>query len=192
MTIFGKIVLGALILVVGGGAFYGVVSYVSNDALTEKEIVAIATTTPVVVVATTTASTTPEKPLEKKMAFAELMKQGGSYKCTVTQNVSTMSSDGIVYIHDDFIKATFSTNVGGQTIGTSMIARDGYTYSWTTTSKGVGYKAKISEKTGAPTNASTSATYAWNGDQIGEYDCQPWVADDTMFDLPKSITFSLL
>ncbi len=189
MTIFGKIVLGGLLLVVAGGALYGVTSFVSNDVPKQEEVV-IVTTTPQVVVATTTASSTLQKPTGKKIAFTELMKQGGSYKCTVTQNVANMASNGIVYIHNNLIKANFSTSIQGQTIDSNMISRDGYTYTWTTMMKGVGYKVKIVEKSDQTPKGAASTTYTWNGEQIGEYDCQALTADDSIFELPKDIVFS--
>ena len=183
--------MGTLLFAVVGGAFYGVTSYMNKDTeFTPSQVNTAATSTEEVVMATTTASTTKNTPPGKKIAFTELMKQGGSYKCTVTQNVANMASNGAVYIHNNLIKATFSTNIQGQTIDTNMVVKEGYTYTWTSMTKGIGYKVKTVEKTDETSVGKSSATYTWNGEQIGEYDCQAWVADDSIFNLPKDITFS--
>ncbi len=193
MTLFGKIILGGLLVVVAGGVYYGVSTKVANDTQADELVIATTTdTVPVVVMATTTASTTKEVPTGKKMAFTEFMKQGGSYKCTVTQNVANMISNGTVYIHNNKIKANFTTSIQGQTIETNMIAMEGYTYTWTNMSKGAGFKSKITPPKSDPnTNAAASATYTWNGEQIGDYNCEAWVVDTTTFELPKSVTFTL-
>ncbi len=188
MTIFGKMIVGALLLVVAGGVYYGVSSSVKNDVAPENTVVE--TPAQDAVVATTTASTTSETSAGKKIAFSEFLKKGGSYKCTVTQTVANMTSNGTVYIDDANVKGSFSTSISGQTIDTNMIAKDGYTYTWTSMSKGVGYKAKIDKGAGGDSTASTSATYTWNGSQIGEYNCEPWTVDKTMFALPSSVTFT--
>jgi predicted membrane-bound mannosyltransferase len=140
MTIFGKIVMGTLLLVVVGGVFYGVTSYVNKDTASTSLPVVATTTTPVVEVtiatttASTTASTTPEKPASKKIPFIEFMKQSGAYKCTVTQTVATMTTNGTVYLDNGKVKADFAMSIAGQSINTSMIIRDGYSYTWTSNS----------------------------------------------------------
>lgn len=190
MTIFGKIVMGTLLFAVAGGAFYGVTSYVNKDTVATSLQVAT-TTTPVteVVVATTTASTTNEVPTGKKIAFTEFMKKGGSYKCTVTQTVATMTTNGTVYLDDGKVKADFAVSVAGQSINTSMIVRDGYSYTWTSNSPTKGLKTKIASKAG-DTSASSKGTYTWDGSQIGEYSCDAWVAEASMFEIPKTVTFT--
>ncbi len=191
MTIFGKIVLGGLLFVIAGSVFYGVTSYVSNDAPKEEVKVVVATTTEeMVVVATTTASTTPEKPSGKKIAFSEFMKQDGAYKCTVTQTVATMTTNGTVYLDSGKVKADFAVSVAGQSINTSMIVRDGYSYTWTSNTPTKGFKTKIATSEGDG-SASPKGTYTWDGSQIGDYSCESWTADASMFEVPKTVTFTV-
>ena len=192
MTIFGKMVLGGLLLVIAGGVFYGVTSYVSNDAPQEEAKVVVATTTQEVAqVATTTASTTPEKPAGKKIAFSEFMKQGGAYKCTVTQTVATMTTNGTVYLDSGKVKADFAVSVAGQSINTSMIVRDGYSYTWTSNSPTKGFKTKIAGSTAGGGSTSPKGTYTWDGSQIGEYSCESWTAEASMFEVPSTVTFTV-
>ena len=195
MTIFGKIVLGGFSLIAACGIYYGTTLYMSKDAVisqteveTKTEETALVSAT---VTATTTASSSLEKISDKKIAFTEFMKKGGAYKCTVLQTVATMTSKGTVYIHDKLIKGNFSTSIQGQTIDANMIIRDGYSYSWTSMQADKGFKTKIVDQTG-DIKVKPSSTYSWNGEQIGEYDCQTWTADDSVFELPKSVIFSIV
>lgn len=192
MTIFGKIVMGTLLFAIAGGVFYGVTSYVNKDtAVIPTQVTA--TTTPVseVVVATTTASTTKEVSSGKKIAFTEFMKKTGSYKCTVTQTVATMTTNGTVYLDSGKVKADFAVSVAGQSINTSMIVRDGYSYTWTSNSPTKGFKTKIATNTTGNSSSSPKGTYTWDGSQIGEYSCDAWVAEASMFEIPKTVTFTV-
>lgn len=191
MTIFGKIVMGTLLFAVVGGAFYGVTSYVNKDTEVTPSQVST-TTTPVieVLVATTTASTTSGVPSGKKIAFSEFMKKSGSYKCTVTQTVATMTTNGTVYLDEGKVKADFAVSVAGQSFNTSMIVRDGYSYTWTSNSPTKGFKTKIAGGTES-NSTSSKGTYTWDGSQIGEYSCDSWVAEASMFEVPKTVTFTV-
>ncbi len=194
MTIFGKIVLGGLLFGIVGVIFYGVTSSVKNEiprqdiaATTTQEVITASTTASVALSAET--STTSVKLSGKKMAFSEFMKQGGAYKCTVTQTVATMTTNGTVYLYGAKVKANFAVSVAGQSIDTSMILRDGYSYTWTSNSPTKGFKTKIVNN--AENNqTSPKGTYTWDGSQIGEYDCSPWIAENSMFEIPSTITFT--
>lgn len=200
MTIFGKLVLGFFMLIVGSGVFYGVTTYVQKDSAKEIEtavIADVATSTASVdassteiITGTSTASTTTDtKPSGKKIPFTEFMSKGGSYKCEVTQIVATMTTKGTVYMHDALVRAEFSNSVAGQSLNTTMIARDGYMYSWTSLTPNKGYKTKIAA--GADSGAKNqAATYTWNGSQVGDYSCAAWNADDSLFDIPTTVTFT--
>lgn len=195
MTIFGKIVLGVLSLIVVGGIFYGVTSTVEKDTASQEVVIATSTVQETEVATTTasstmsgSASTTTDKPSGKKMAFSEFMKQGGSHKCTVTQTVASMTTNGTVYIDGSKISASFAVSVAGQSINTSMIVRDGYTYTWTSNDPTKGFKTKVVATTG-DNSAGPKGTYTWDGSQIGEYSCDPWTAEASMFELPKTVTF---
>jgi hypothetical protein len=196
MTIFGKIILASFMIVVSTGVYFGLSSYVKQDA--EAEVVAeefSTSTDPLPFLegsATTTDAsltqmgTSTEQGSSKKIPFTEFMSKGGSYKCNITQVVSTMTSKGVVYMHDELVRLEFATSLAGQSMNTTMIAREGYMYSWTDASPTKGYKTKI--VTSATENPKT---YTWNGSQVGDYTCQEWKADDTLFDLPKTVTFAV-
>ncbi len=144
----------------------------------------------------TVVNTTPEQqetqqPTGKKMAFSQFMKQGGSYKCIVRQYVNDTDTQGTVYLNDGLMRGEYSTAVQGQNIDATIIVRDGFAHTWTSMSPTMGFKSKIVEdpETGS---TGTAGTYSYNADQIGEYDCQPWTADASLFVLPAGITFKVV
>src|SRR3989344_8600079 len=125
---------------------------------------------------------------EKKMAFAEFIKQDGAYKCTVTQNVEGTSTQGTTYINNGMVRGEFKTEVKGMSVDSNMIVRDGYTYAWSSAAPTMGFKAKVMmDSTNA--DAFASGSYSWNAEQIGDYNCEVWTADEAKFVLPKGVTF---
>ncbi len=132
-----------------------------------------------------------EAPAEsgKKMAFSEFLKQGGAYKCTVNQSVAGTDTAGTTYIHNGLIRGEYSTKTAGMNIATSLIVRDGYSYTWTSVAPTMGFKAKVVDNAVVNTGAAMSASYSWNAQQIGDYNCEAWAADDSMFTVPASVTF---
>lgn len=135
---------------------------------------------------------TPEVPATqgKKMAFTEFIKQGGSYKCSVNQNIQNMEMKGTVYISGALVRGDYSMQMEGMDMNSYMVVRDGYTYTWSSMMPTMGYKAKVIETlpTTDPTTGA-SGSYSWNADQIGDYDCAPWTKDDSVFAIPKEIDF---
>lgn len=125
----------------------------------------------------------------KKMAFSQFVKQGGTYKCTVNQNVGGTETKGITYISGGMINGEYSTSVQGMNITSNVIVRDGYTYSWSSMMPGAGFKSKVVANTEANNNAGMSGTYSFNAEQIGDYSCEEWSGDQSKFNLPSGITF---
>jgi hypothetical protein len=141
-------------------------------------------------------STNPEvsvsqTPTGKKMSFSSFLENDkGSYKCVVNQDVQGIESLGLVYISNGKVRGDFSTSVQGMSIDTSFIVKDGYSYAWNSLTKN-GFKFKASgDKGQVNPGTSTSGTYSWNAEQIGDYDCQDWNEDSSVFALPTNITFS--
>lgn len=127
----------------------------------------------------------------KKMAFSELMKQGGSYQCVVTQYIDsayTATTEGKVFINNTNIRADFAINTQGMQFTTSMITRDGSVYTWTSLAN-IGYKTKQSQEKQQGQNIGTSGQFAWNSEMVDGYQCDPWAPDMSKFTLPTNITF---
>ena len=194
-------------LLLATGLFYGVASYVekdNNDALTaETSKPAVAEsptlTEDTLLTASTTLSSTTTSPTSatttvkysKKIPFAEFMSKGGSYTCDITQTMANMTSTGKVYIHNGQVRVELAISLAGQSMTTTMVSRDGYMYTWTSSSPTKGYKTKIVDANAQTNGTSTASTYTWNGSQVGDYTCTPWTVDSSMFDLPKTVTFTV-
>lgn len=201
MTLFGKLVMGVVMLFISVSIFYGLRSYVQNDSVIAPVPVVESSSTDLFPVpssatdqststeATTTLSgtSTESKTGSKKIPFTEFMSKGGSYKCEIMQTVANMTSKGTVYMHDALVRLEFSTSIASQSINTTMIARDNYMYTWTSTTPNKGYKTKIAQQ---KAGSKPVGTYTWNGSQVGDYTCEAWKADDSFFELPSGVTFS--
>lgn len=128
----------------------------------------------------------------KKMAFSQFVKQGGSYQCSVDQYLDNynIKTSGTVFLDKGKIRGNFSTNYNGTKIDASTIVRDGFAYTWTSMNS-TGYKTPIVETNGSAESSVTVSgnTYSFNTDQIGDYNCQEWKADASVFVVPANITF---
>ena len=125
----------------------------------------------------------------KKMAFSEFIKQGGSYKCEVKQSMNDFNSGGTVYISNGNIRGDFTTVAEGQTAQTSFMLKDGFTYNWSSLAPNMGVKVPVAVDSETTVN---SEVYSWSANQIGDYDCEPWVADAARFIVPTNINFTLI
>jgi hypothetical protein len=133
-------------------------------------------------------NTNDEQPSGKKMAFSQFLKQSGAYKCEVKQYMSDFENSGTMYVSGKNMRGEFSTVAEGRTMTSSFLSRDGYSYTWSSMTPGMGFKIKAETET-SNENADINGTYAWSADQIGDYNCENWVVDATKFELPKNVTF---
>lgn len=172
-TISNKVIAGilvGLVVVVGGYLVFR-----SNGAKENGEV----------------AGDTTQQPAGKKMAFSDFVKQGGAYKCEVKQYLSDFENTGTVYINGENISGNYNTVAEGRKIDTSFIMRDGYSYTWSSMAPNMGFKVKVdTTNAGADGDATTQGTYSWNAKQIGDYNCEPWIVDQSKFELPKGVTFT--
>lgn len=186
MTLFGKALVSIIVLGLAGGGYFMYQNKSSVDSMENatKPVQGIAVGEP-----------NPSAPQGKKMAFSQLMAQNGTYKCTVNQYVGDIESKGTVYMSGGLLRAEFATTVQGRAIDTTMITRDGYTYTWTSMAPTMGFKAKVvapttEGNTNVNANTKTSGSYSWNAEQIGDYNCEAWTVDQSKFTVPSSITFT--
>lgn len=191
MTLFGKFVFTVLGIVLAFGIFYGVTSFVKDDSAQEvaKEAVPVMEETATPTASSTDASSTSALNTAKK-PFYELLATEGDRTCTITQMMGTVSSVGTVYMHEGLVRAEFSTSIANNTIKSTMIARDGYMYSWTDTASSTGTKSKMPTRGADGKVVTNSAVKTWDGSQVKDYTCTDWKADATLFEIPKQITFA--
>lgn len=177
-------IIALAVIVIGGGYML----------LQSKDSAPVVTNTDTETQTETETNTQEEEtatPTSKKMAFSEFLKQGGAHKCTVNQNIQDMETKGTTYISGDMIRGEYAMNIQGMDMTSTFIVRDGYTYTWSSIMPNMGFKSKIVETT--PTtnpNQGTSGSYSWNADLIGDYNCETWRADSSLFEIPTGITFT--
>ncbi len=176
MTLFGKILLG-LVLVVG------VVLIVKGGA--KKDDVAVETTDDSVAEEETSA----ENPGVFNGSMKDLLARGGSHKCTFSQEVDNSKSTGTVYISGKKMRGDFATleTTTNMNMESHMISDGEFAYVWSAAMP-MGMKMKIDMGTESPENVSQGMDY----DQKLDYSCEAWVADETKFSVPTEIKFSEL
>jgi hypothetical protein len=168
MTIFGKLLTSGLVIVfVLLGYFF----------VTHQKQVS----------SSNVSSTTVQ--IQKKIPFSELVKQQGPYACTIAQYSDGSSTQGLVYISGDRIRGIFTVASGDKNIDSNVLILDGYTYSWVSHMKGNGYKIKNKENNLTSTTTKDTS-YTWDPSSVGDYSCKEWSVDETMFALPKEVTFT--
>jgi hypothetical protein len=87
------------------------------------------------------------------------------------------------------IRGEFSTKVQSMNINSTIVVRDGYSYAWSSAAPTMGFKIKVVENINANGSGDTSGGYSFNAEQIGDYNCEEWSYDISMFALPTNITF---
>ncbi|MEN9338029.1 MAG: hypothetical protein RIQ41_343 [Candidatus Parcubacteria bacterium] len=122
----------------------------------------------------------------KKMAFFDFAKQGGTYLCSVDQEVNGVRVKTTMYL--DKGKMRGETSLSGPTgpMTATFVIRDGYVYYWASIMpKDTGIKLKYDATNYKPGDFSQF-------DQMGDYTCEGWVADPTKFIIPTTITFQAM
>ena len=125
----------------------------------------------------------------KKMAFDVFVKQGGSYVCTVHQSVNNVDSVGTVYVSNGQMRGDFDVSTQGTKMTSSMIMKDGFMYSWSSSAPTMGFKMAINNETAAASTGGTDVS-AYGYNQFGDYDCDAWSGDSSKFNLPASVKFT--
>ena len=124
----------------------------------------------------------------KKMAFLDFVKKGGSYKCEVNQLINNTQTKGTTYINNRMIRGEYNTTVQGINITSMMIVRDGFAYNWNSMMPNAGFKIKVDGNYNS-SGVETSGNYSFNGETIGDYNCDAWTVDQSKFAVPTNITF---
>jgi len=89
------------------------------------------------------------------------------------------------------VRGEFAVQTQGMNIDSNMIVRDGYTYIWSSMMQGMGFKSKaVASDSATNPETGTLGSYAWDAEQIGDYNCEAWNPDVTIFTLPEGVIFS--
>lgn len=119
--------------------------------------------------------------LEASAAYSEFVKKGGSLKCITKSSENGGEANAIVYISNRMAREEVTIHIYQNfSMDATVIVRDGYMYSWDPSTKNGG-RTKMPE---------SSEIYPFSQiNSTGSYDCEPWEADASMFDLPKDVIF---
>jgi hypothetical protein len=174
-----KTVLSIAIVIVFAGAFY---YYVHKNMSVTQPVEGRPTGTTQAPPQTTYSSTSPATG-GKKVPFSQLAQEEGTYKCSVTQIAD--NAKGTIYMDSGLVKGEFNTAYNGTPVTAFFLMRDGYIYTWNSLTPGTGMKMKSTIKPGDSATATPSYL-----NSFGDYDCEEWSADASVFVAPKNTTFT--
>ena len=126
------------------------------------------------------------------MNFANVLRQGGSYKCEVDQDVLGTATKSTIYISNGKASGEFKTKIKGVSADTRFIMRDGVSYTWNSATPKTGFSADTTTDITSSTKSSASGTYYWDVDQVGGYNCAAWRPDEAKFIIPDTINFKTI
>lgn len=122
--------------------------------------------------------------VENKIAFAEFLKNNKeSYKCTVYYPFQAGTVVATIYRADNMIRGEYKSPY--ENVEVKFIIRDGYYYPWTSKSA---TSTKIAIPRDPQGNQSGEIYYSYIR-SVGEYECNPWTMDASMFAVPQNIKF---
>lgn len=121
--------------------------------------------------------------LRSLMSFAE------NQQCSFAD--SETESEGNVYVSGGNMRGDFTTISDNTTAGSHVIVRGDNLYLWMDSSED-GFRTSITEIEEATSEIgkyARDAGSALNLDQEVDYECSPWAADNTMFEVPTNVNF---
>lgn len=111
-------------------------------------------------------------------------------KCTFSAVAENGGYEGVVYSSGGKFRGDFTSTSGTETTTSHMIIDGTTNYTWTD-GQTTGYKMTVeSEEAVKPEVSATSPAAVADLNQKADYKCAVWVPDDSLFELPKDITFT--
>ncbi len=130
-----------------------------------------------------------------KNTITAIITSGESYQCSYSSESEGSVETANTYIAKggDRQYMNYTTESNGMTTQHYMVVKDGYSYTWDSNST-EGYKFKITKSEGGKIEFEASEDTDNSNDVFEqaydyEYDCKPWVVQESRFDLPSGITF---
>jgi hypothetical protein len=168
------VVIAAVIILalIGGGAYL---------SMNKKTSVPAAGTA-----AGNTRQTNPSQEATPLKSLKDLFLSGISQKCTYSDNTSGNQISGTTYIANGKMRVDSSYSVGGKNNLTHMIVSDNTNYVWTEGQTN-GFKMSY-DPNAQPSPSKGQGEIDMNKSM--NYSCSPWIADNSLFNLPSGIKFS--
>ncbi len=182
MTIFGKIILGLILLT--GGIFLIKGSMEKKDDVVLEEVENTENQESV-----ESSENTQEENSIFSGTMKELISRGGNYKCEFTFNSDVADSSGVVYLSGNKLRGDFTSDekVSGTQVKSYMVNDGEFSYVWSSIMPvGVKIKNNLTE------DSSSQATQSFDYNQKLDYKCESWNVDNSKFDLPADVKFNEL
>lgn len=126
-------------------------------------------------------------------SMLDLMKRGGSYRCTYAVTSEQGKMDGVAYVSGKRMRTDITTDIsgqGGQKMESHMINDGEFIYTWSPSMpqgvKMAAPKADAAPEPGAPVQGQ----YDYN--QKVDYKCAAWIADSSLLTPPTNVQFMAL
>jgi len=179
------IVAVVVLLLLGGGAYMMSQSGQSsdstvNDSVNDKNVM-MEKTQP------TTDTTTP--PDGAKSIF-DLLSMTGSQQCTFSLDQDGSKMESVAYINDKKVRTDVSIVANGAEQKMHMIVDDQVAYTWIDGMPN-GFKVSaemMKEQVETPTNVPGAGQMP-DFNQDVNYDCKPWIVDNTLLTPPADVMF---
>ena len=162
-------IVGLLVLGVGG---YFVVSRNSGNS------------------APSTSNQGTTQPASPANLLKNLLTGGVSQSCTFSNTKDGATSDGVIYVASGKVRGDFNSVSGGKTTKTHMVVDGKTSYIWMD-GQATGFKTTFDTSTTASPSGSASGGTSGSFDANANlnYNCKPWIVDNSMFSVPTNVQF---
>ncbi len=190
MTIFGKILIAAMLITAGVLIVRGYVKPSTEIAMNSNSTEDQSSMTSSTLASDLQASTTlSEENTDFNGSMQDLITRGGNYKCTFDEQNDVSHSTGTVFISDKNIRGDFDTSVkvlsSDTTISSHMISDGEFIYTWSALMPS-GVKLAVDNNVSS-TASTTAQSFDYN--QKLDYNCVAWTVDQSKFTLPTEVEF---
>lgn len=134
---------------------------------------------------TTTTPTESTQTPATANSLKSLLALGTSQTCTFDNQGNT----GTMFISSGKVRGDFDSTVNGKTTKTHMIIDGKTSYIWMGSEK-TGFKMSFDATTQPGASSSTQGSGTFDPNANMNFNCSAWVADETVFALPKGVTFT--
>lgn len=131
--------------------------------------------------------------IDGNYTIAGIMSLGKPYVCTFEKSdgaskiVGTIHTDG-QNIYEEF---RIRTDVVDKEFNSFLLVKGDETYTWTSL-QNIGYKSRVAKSASKNASPQEQAQLIGTRDEVA-YKCEPWLeADNSIFEIPTSVTFQEL
>ncbi len=130
-------------------------------------------------------------------SLKELLGMGKSLKCASTNTSDKFTTTSTTYVSGEKVRSDVASQVANAAATNShIIVVDGWMYMWSEgANSGIKIDVNAAKQNNVPgadsSNQGTATPPAGNQlDNKANFDCSPWTADESIFSIPQSVTFT--